>query len=302
MTTRPNLQVNQPRFARRVPANTVLCLALLCGVMAVTTWANPQTAQDPKFSQSGQGDRLTLARISGSDGEAVAAVDPLALVTQAIDLTRGLSSVAQMSMHIKRPDWERRSSLSAWTRGRDDALIRFTAPAKDAGNALLKQGSKMWTFNPKLNRNIRLPSSMMSQNWAGSDFSYNDLSRSDKYLRDYEMELVEQARVEGHMIYTIDAYPREDAPVVWGKERMVIRDDFVMLELTYFDQALVPLKRMVGSDIGDLGGRTIARTLRMMDLEEPETFTEVKYLTMEFDVELEDRLFTVFALQSGRTR
>ena len=90
------------------------------------------------------------------------AIDPLDLVTRSIDLTRGLSSYAGMSMLVKRPTWERRSSLVAWTRGREDSLIRFTAPARDAGNALLKQQDKMWTFNPKLNRSIRLPSSMMS--------------------------------------------------------------------------------------------------------------------------------------------
>ena len=96
--------------------------------------------------------------------------DPHALVEKALDLTRSTSSHSQMSMTISRPTWQRTSSLVAWTRGREDSLIRFTAPAKDAGNALLKQGDKMWTYNPKLNRNIRLPSSMMSQSWAGSDY------------------------------------------------------------------------------------------------------------------------------------
>ncbi len=229
-------------------------------------------------------------------------IDVVELVTNAIDQTRGLSSYAEMSMHIKRPDWERNSSLVAWTRGREDALIRFTAPAKDAGNALLKQGERMWTFNPKLNRNIRLPNSMMSQSWAGSDFSYNDLSRSDKWLRDYDLELVASALDGERKVYTIDAIPKEDAPVVWGKEQMVIRDDFVLLELTYFDQDLEPLKQMQTLAISEWDGRAVASTLRMVDLEEPNHFTEVTYDDMAFDVELEDRLFTVFALQSGRTR
>ena len=63
--------------------------------------------------------------------------DPLTLVTQSIDQTRGLSSYSEMTMLIKRPSWQRESTLYAWTRGRDDALIRFVAPARDAGNALL---------------------------------------------------------------------------------------------------------------------------------------------------------------------
>ena len=229
-------------------------------------------------------------------------IDPLELVTRSLDLTRGLSSYAEMTMRIKRPTWERTSSLAAWTRGREESLIRFTAPAKDAGNALLKQGEKMWTFNPKLNRSIRLPGSMMGQSWAGSDFSYNDLSRSDKYLNEYRLELVSTNVADGVEIYTIDAIPHDDAPVVWGKERLVIREDAVMIELTYYDQDLVPLKKMQTLEIRELGGRTLATRMRMGEIEEPESFTEITYDEMDFDVDLEDRLFTVFSLQSGRTR
>ena len=118
------------------------------------------------------------------DTSSVSAYD---LIAAAIDLTRGTSSYTELKMLVHRPDWERSSSLTAWTRGREDALIRFTAPAKDAGSATLKQGDKMWTFTPKLNRVIRLPFSLMSQSWAGSDFSYNDLSRTDQLLKHYDL-------------------------------------------------------------------------------------------------------------------
>ena len=52
-------------------------------------------------------------------------VDVVALVTGSIDQTRGLSSYAEMSMLIKRPSWQRQSTLKAWTRGREDALDSF---------------------------------------------------------------------------------------------------------------------------------------------------------------------------------
>lgn len=243
---------------------------------------------------------LTACLVLVSGASSYADVDVVELVTGSIDQTRGDYSYAEMSMVIKRPDWQRTSSLLAWTRGREDALIRFTAPARDAGNALLKQGEKMWTFNPKLNRNIRLPSSMMSQSWAGSDFSYNDLSRSDKWLRHYDLQLVDSVDQGGHTIYTIDAVPKDDAPVVWGKEQMVIRDDYVLIALVFYDQELVPVKKMETLEIGELGGRTMATRMRMLEMETPDEYTELIYGEMDFDVQLEDRMFTVFALQSGR--
>ena len=94
----------------------------------------------------------------------------------------------------------------------------------------------MWTYTPKLNRTIRLPFSMRSQSWGGSDFSYNDLSRSDQLLRHYELSIVAEKQDGEHTIYTIEAVPHGNAPVVWGKEVWVLRDDYVLLEQIFYAQ------------------------------------------------------------------
>lgn len=222
------------------------------------------------------------------------------LIAGALNLMRGETSYTEMSMTVKRPTWERSSSIIGWTRGDEDTLMRFTAPAKDAGNALLKQGDKMWTYTPKLNRSIRLPYSLMSQSWAGSDFSYNDLARTDKLLKHYEMAIVETRQGDdGHAIYTIEAVPHDDAPVVWGKEVWVMRDDYVVLEEVFYDQGLEALKRLVTLEIGQMGGRTMAIRMRMEILDEPDRWTEIVFEQAQFDIELEDRMFTVFELKAG---
>lgn len=226
----------------------------------------------------------------------------LEIIAGAIDLTRGTTSYVEMSMVIHRPDWERSSKLKAWTRGREDALIRFTAPARDAGNATLKNEEKMWTYTPRLNRVIRLPFSMMSQGWAGSDFSYNDLSRTDALLHEYDLVLVKAERLEAHLQYTIDAMPRDDAPVVWGKERLVIRDDYVLLSHVFYDQDMVELKSLDALEIGALGGRTFALRMRMSKRESPDHWTEIRYEVADFDQQIDDDLFTVYSLKSGRSR
>lgn len=224
------------------------------------------------------------------------------LIAAAIDQTRGRTSFAEMEMEVHRPDWQRTSAIVAWTRGREDALIRFTGPPRDAGNATLKTGDQMWTFTPRLNRVVRLPYSMMSQSWAGSDFSYNDLSRTDALLKHYRHELVDVRRDGERLVYTIDSIPDADAPVVWGRQRLVLRDDFVLLEQTFFDQEGVPLKRMETLEIGELGGRLIPRVMRMWRLDEDEHWTEVRYADARFDLDIPDRRFTLFALrnQDGR--
>lgn len=221
------------------------------------------------------------------------------LIEAAIDQTRGISSYAEFTMVIHRPDWERTSRLKSWTRGRKDALIRFIAPAKDAGNATLKLGNKMWTFTPKLNRTIRLPYSLMSQSWGGSDFSYTDLSRSDSWLDDYELSIASVQIEDDHKIYTLVAIPHDDAPVVWGKEELVIRDDYVILMHTFYDQSMEPLKKLETLEIDERDGRMMATRMRMVKLESPENYTELIWGETDFDIELDEQMFTLFYLKSG---
>ena len=83
---------------------------------------------------------------------------------------------------------------------------------------------------------------------------------------------------------------------------MVMRDDYVLITHTYYDQDMEPLKRLEALEIGDLGERTFAVRMRMSKLEEPQNWTEISYQSAEFDVALDDGLFTVFALKSGRAR
>lgn len=228
--------------------------------------------------------------------------DARALIAAVIDQTRASSSQAEFEMRVHRPDWERSSRLVAWTRGREDALIRFAAPPRDAGNATLKLGEQMWTFTPKLNRTIRLPFSLMSQSWAGSDFSYNDLSRSDQLLRFYELALQAVETRDDHQVYTVVATPAADAPVVWGREELQFRDDYVLLRHTFFDQDQQPLKQLETLEIGTFGSRVIPSRMRMTRLDEPEHYTELHYLDIRFDVELEDARFTLFELGRGGRR
>ena len=229
-----------------------------------------------------------------------AEVTARALLEGALDLTRGASSHTEMTMTIHRPDWERRITVVAWTRGREDALIRFTAPAKDAGTATLKRGARMWTFTPKLRRAIRLPASMMSQSWAGSDFSYNDLARTDKYLHHYHLAIANVRTQDGRSVYTLELTPHDDAPVVWGKEVMELRDDYVLLSQTYYDQALAPVKVLRTLAVGELGGRTMAQRMRMADVGDDERWTEIHYRKATFDAVVGDAMFTTFALRGER--
>ena len=226
--------------------------------------------------------------------------DAKELVRAAMEHWRGTNSYSEMTMTIHRPDWERSMSMRAWSEGDKLSLVRVTKPKKDVGNGTLLKDNDMWTYSPKINRIIKIPSSMMGQGWMGSDFSNKDISKSTDILDQYEHSLTSQAQEDGHTVYTTEAIPHEDAAIVWGKEVLKIRDDFVMLEEQFWDQDGELVKVMRASDIAEMGGRSVARVLRMGKLETPDEWTEMTISVIEFDLELPTGVFTLSNLRNPR--
>jgi len=141
-------------------------------------------------------------------------LDATKIVRDAINHWRGLSSYTVMTMVIHRPDWERTMTMEAWTKGDKQSLVRVIEPKKDRGNGTLNDDNSMWTYSPKINRVIKIPSSMMGQSWMGSDFSNKDIARADEIIDEYEHTLLGTEDVDGIVVYEIEAIPHEDAAVV----------------------------------------------------------------------------------------
>lgn len=238
---------------------------------------------------------LLLVPATGSAQEVTAKE----IITKAWNYMRGRTSVSIVHMTVHRSDWQRKSTLKAWTKGQEDSIFQIIAPAKDKGNGTLKLGTAMWTYNPKINRVVKIPPSMMSQSWMGSDFSNNDLSKADSIIVDYTHELVGTEERNGMAVYTVKSMPKPDAPVIWGMQMLTIRADGIIIEQSFHDEDLEPVKILSTGDIQDMGGRPFPRvwTMRSMEAESDEDYTLLEYESLEFDVTLRDSLFTVNALK-----
>lgn len=243
---------------------------------------------------------IALGLIAIHYAPALLAVEARDIVRGAIDYWRGTSSYSEMTMTIHRPDWERSMSMRAWTQGDDHSLVRVTAPKKDRGNGTLIDDNNMWSFSPKINRVIKVPSSMMGQSWMGSDFSNKDISRVDDIIDQYDHSILSEEQGDEKTVYRIESIPHEDAAVVWGKEILVIRDDHVVLEHSFYDQDGELVKKLVTLEIAEMGGRTVARHQRMQKVDAPDEWTEITVESVEYDVDLSDSLFTLSNLRNPR--
>ena len=226
--------------------------------------------------------------------------DATTIVKDAVNHWRGLSSDGVMTMIIHRPDWERTMTMRAWTKGDDRSLVRVLEPKKDRGNGTLTDDNSMWSFSPKVNRVIKIPSSMMGQSWMGSDFSNKDVARADDIVDQYDHTLLDTQEQDGVTVYEIESVPHEDAAVVWGREVLSIRSDHVVTTHRFYDQDGELVKTLTSLEIGEMGGRTIALRQRMSKVETPDAWTEIAVESVEYDIDLPDSLFTLSNLRNPR--
>ena len=228
------------------------------------------------------------------------AADAKQIVRAAVDHWRGLSSYSEMSMVIHRPDWERSMTMQAWTKGDKKSLVRVIEPKKDRGNGTLTDDNNMWTFSPKVNRVIKIPSSMMGQSWMGSDFSNKDVARADDIVDQYDHTLLGTDDVDGMTVFEIRSVPHEEAAVVWGREELLIREDHVVLEHRFYDQDGELVKALETLSIEEMGGRTIASRQRMAKADAPEEWTEIAVNSVEYEIDIRDSVFTLSNLRNPR--
>jgi outer membrane lipoprotein-sorting protein len=226
--------------------------------------------------------------------------DGRSIVRDAINHWRGLTSYTEMTMVIHRPDWERSMTMRAWTKGNKQTLVRVVEPKKDRGNGTLTDDKSMWSYSPKVNRVIKVPSSMMGQSWMGSDFSNKDIAKADDIVDEYEHSILNIEALDGVTTYEIQSIPNEDAAVVWGREVMRIREDHVVLQHSFFDQDGELVKTLGTLEVAEMGGRVIAKRQRMTKADEPDEWTEIQVNDVEYEVEMNDSLFTLSNLRNPR--
>ncbi len=203
------------------------------------------------------------------------------------------TSISQMAMTIVRPTWERTVELKSWSSGREYSLTLITAPAKDKGQSFLKRDNEMWSWNPTIDRLIKLPPSMMSQGWMGSDYTNDDILKESSVVNDYDHEIIGEELIEDRLCYKIKMVAKEDAAVIWGFQiRWIDKKDFLFLKSELYDEDGYLIRTELGKEIKSMGGRLIPSLLEIIPEEEEGQLTIVKIKEIEFNTPIKDSFFS----------
>jgi len=203
------------------------------------------------------------------------------------------SAYMVMSMTIVRPAWQRTVEFKTWTLGKDYALTLITSPARDAGQSFLKRGNEMWNWNPSINRLIKLPPSMMSQGWMGSDYTNDDIMRESSLVNDYEHEFAGEERINGRECYRIKMTAKRDAPVIWAYQtRWVDKREFLFLKAELFDEDGILVRTETASEIKMMDGRNIPTRIELIPSEESGKKTIVTIKEIKFNINVKEDFFS----------
>lgn len=223
-------------------------------------------------------------------------VDVAALLDKADDVSRQASSHAVLEMQVKTNRYERTVTMEAWSKGQDQSLVVIREPAKEAGVSTLMVDDNIWNYLPKVDKTMKVPSGMMSDGWMGSHVSNDDLVKGSRMSEDYTWTLDNQpAGGEGN--YVISLTPKPETPVVWGKVVLTMSAQEVPISIEYFDEDGALERTMSWSEVKEVNGDLVPMVMTVQPANKPDEFTKITYLELEFDVEVDDSLFTVQSLK-----
>ncbi|MCA6473094.1 MAG: outer membrane lipoprotein-sorting protein [Chitinophagaceae bacterium] len=216
------------------------------------------------------------------------------VVKKADEKMRGTTSQVQMVIKTTRPTWTREMQVKAWMANGDYALILIQSPARDKGIVFLKRGKEVWNWMPTLERTIKLPPSMMSQSWMGTDFTNDDLVKESSLVKDYVHRFIGDTLIDGRPCYKIESIPKPTTAVVWSKLLVCIdKKDYLELYTEFYDENGELINLMRANNIKMMDGRLIPTHFEMIPMDKKNQKTELIYNNILFNRPIDSKQFTI---------
>jgi hypothetical protein len=225
------------------------------------------------------------------------ALDAASILRRADKAVLGDEATYTLKMTVVRPGKaERVVEMKGWKKGSTLGLVRYTAPPKERGTAYLRAGGSTYLFLPSAEKVVRVGP---KQNFGGGDFSNGDIFRLS-LIDDYVPTLAGEEPVEGLACYRLELQAK-DRSVAYDHVVDYVRSDgtFYPVRAEYHTLSGRKLKALTLSDVARLGARTRPTLLTMESALEPGARTQLRFLAIDDDVHLDERIFSPSALERG---
>ena len=209
------------------------------------------------------------------------------------DRLKGNSAYAEATITTIRPKYTREMTIKTWTKGDDYAVTLVTSPAKDKGAVSLKRNNDLWSYNPTIDRTIKMPPSMLSQSWMGTDIKNDDLLENSNKRDDFKKEITGEFVIEGLDCYRIRLTPVANVNSIWGKIVIWIsKEDFMQMQVMYFDEDMELVNTFFGSKVKMLDGLRMPTVNTIVPAKKKGHKTRMEITKRQVNIDIDDQIFT----------
>jgi outer membrane lipoprotein-sorting protein len=176
-------------------------------------------------------------------------------------------------------------------KGTDKRIFRFTAPSSQAGIAVLSLPNDiMYLYMPAFGKERRISSSVKSQNFAGTDFSYDDMEakpNAEKYIPKL-LDTEENA-------FVLELTPKSPKSSYSKVIMKIHKTDFYPISAEFYDKGNRKVKE--GTSVyKKIGNYWNAQEMTMTNLKKKHT-TKMIMSNVKYDQNTSDDEFTVRKLK-----
>lgn len=207
---------------------------------------------------------------------------------------RGVSIYMQLKMSITSMGHTRVMKMQTWSEGAKKSFVKIIYPPRDKGITFLSLDNQMWQYIPKIERTIKIPPSMMLQNWMGSDITNDDMVKQSSIAEDYTPKILKK---EGKVV-TIQLTPKENAAVIWGK--IVSRIDtntYTSQKDSFYDEEGKEVRMFIYKNVKKYGKYHIPTYWKVQAIDKKTSFTEMTLEEVEYDKAISAQYFKKSALK-----
>jgi len=157
----------------------------------------------------------------------------------------------------------------------------FKYPAKD---------DDRWLFIPAINMVRRIAMQDKQASFVGSDFTYEDVSGRD--IADDSHELLREEVLNGKKCFVIKSTPKKADSAGYGhKLAWIDKATWLPVQEEYYDRAGTAVRVFTAEAVQEVKGFATITRRTMKNLQSGHR-TEVSYLSQDYNVGLEDSLFS----------
>ena len=175
-----------------------------------------------------------------------------------------------------------------YQKGDEKRLIRFLSPADQKGIGFLSLPNDInYLYLPAFHKVRKIASHVKNQSFAGTDFSYDDMS-SFKYAEEYDPKLLETTEEN----YVLELTPKANIKKDYSKLKMLVaKESFYPVKIEHYDKAGNLWKVMVREKVVKKGEYWVSLKMEMKDLKKQHS-TQTLIEKIELDTGLSDNIFT----------